>query len=386
MRAPVRLACALLLLALPLGSGPADAQLTIVESGFLGATLSQDLTKQVELGVGADTCLYYGSFEGLRRRCSPADTGEVCDPFLTFPVGIAFSAGGAFGSAMYVADYGANDIHRMTGCAASTPFATLVSPGSLAFPPAGSAYGDWLYTCVAFDGPIHRVSSAGVVTEWLQLDTAYLRFGPGGAWGDGLYATDMTMEGGGAGIVRVSSAGVVTPLYDGFFVPEGFDWGFGGDLFATDPILGEIRRIEPDGSSSLFATLPGAADVAFRAGEQALYVVSNQGGFYRIVAGSPTSVPLTPAADVTLAVSPNPGRGAVSLRFTMREPGVARAQVLDAQGRLVRRLSEAWRPAGGHVIAWDGRDEAGSPVRPGTYFARVVADGAARGARVTIVR
>jgi hypothetical protein len=386
MRARVLLAALLLAPALPLAFGTASAQLTIVESGFLGTTLSQDLTKQVEIGFGADTCLYYGSFEGLRRRCSPADTGEVCDPALTFPVGIAFSAGGSFGAAMYVADYGINDIHRLTGCGASTPFATLLGPGSLAFPPAGSPYGDWLYACVAFDGPIVRVSAAGAVSDWLELDTAYLRFGPGGAWGTGLYATDMTMDGGGAGIVRVSSAGVVTPLFDGFFVPEGFDWAFGGDLFATDPILGEVRRILPDGSSTLFATLPGAADIAWRAGEQALYVVSNQGGLYRIVAGDPTSVPVSPAAEVSLAVSPNPSRAAVSLRFTMGEAGLARAQVLDAQGRLVRRLSDAWRPAGVHAIAWDGRDEAGSPVRPGTYFARVVTDGVARGARVTIVR
>lgn len=386
MRAPVRFAAAILAAALPLCFGTASAQLTLVESGFLGTTLSQDLTKQVEIGFGGDTCLYYGSFEGLRRRCSPTDSGEVCDPNLTFPVGIAFSTGGSFGSAMYVADYGINDVHRMTGCATSTLFASIIAPGSIAFPPAGSAYGDYLYACVAFDGPIRRVSSAGVVTDWLELQTAYMKFGPGGAWGTGMYATDMSMAGATAGIVRVSSTGVVTPLNDEFFVPEGFDWAFGGDMFATDPALGQILRIKPDGSSTLFATLPGAADVAYRPGEKALYVVSNQGGFYRIVAGTPTSVALTPSAEVSLAVSPNPGPGAVSLRFTTRTAGVTRAQVVDAQGRLVRRLSEAWRPAGAHVVAWDGRDESGSPVRPGTYFASVLADGVARNARVTVVR
>lgn len=386
MRARVAIAAGILATALTLCSGAAFAQLTVVQSGFLGTTLSFDLAKQVEIGFGADTCLYYGSFEGLRRRCAPADTGEICDPALTFPVGIAFSTGGSFGSAMYVADWGINDVHRMTGCAASTPFAGIIAPGSLAFPPAGSAYGDYLYACVAFDGPIQRVSSAGVVTDWLELQTAYLRFGPGGAWGTGLYATDMAMPGAMAGIVRVSSAGVVTPLTDEFYVPEGFDWGFDGDLFATDAAYGEIRRIKPDGSWTLFATLPGAADVAFRAGEQALYVVSNQGGLYRIAAGDPTAVEVTPAAEVSLAISPNPARAAVSLRFTTREAGIARAHVLDAQGRMVRRLSEAWRPAGTHAIAWDGRDEGGSPVRPGTYFARVLADGVARNARVTIVR
>lgn len=372
--------------ALLLWAGAASAQLVVVESGFLGTTLSNDFSKQVEIGVGPDTCLYYGSFEGLRRRCAPADTGEICDPTLTFPVGVAFSTGGSFGNALYVSDWGINDIHRMTGCGASTLFASVYGPGSIAFPPAGSAYGDYLYACVAFDGPIQRVTSAGVVTDWLEIETAYLKFGPGGAWGTGMYATNMAIAGGGAGLVRISSSGVITTLYDQFYVPEGFDWGFDGDMFATDPILGEVRRIHPDGTSSLFATLPGAADVAFRPGEQALYVVSNQGGFYRIVAGDPTAVELSPVAEVSLAISPNPGRGPVSLRWTSSDAGMTRAQVLDAQGRIVRRLSEAWRPAGPQAIAWDGRDDSGSAVRPGTYFARVLTDGVARNARVTIVR
>ena len=389
MRVSVRLLAAVAATALPLSFGTAFAQLTIVEPGFLGTTLSNDLGKQVEIGGGGgsgDTCLYFGSFDGLKRLCDPFQPPTICDPNLTFPVGVAFSTGGSFGNAMYVADYGINDIHVSSGCTPGTLFAPVVAPGAIAFPPAGSAYGDYLYACTAFDGPIYRVTAAGDTSTWLELETAYLKFGPGGAWGTGLYATDMAMGGGSAGIVKVSSAGAVTPFFDQFFVPEGFDWGFDGDMFATDPILGEIHRIHPDGSSSLFATLPGAADVAYRPGEKALYVMSNQGGFYRITVGSPGAVDLTPAAEVSLAVSPNPGHGAVTLRFTMREAGRARAQVLDAQGRLVRRLSDAWRPAGLQAIAWDGRDEAGSPVRAGTYFTRVVADGEVRSATVTIVR
>ena len=386
MRVSLRLVVAVAAAAFPLTFGTAFAQLTIVETGFVGAGLSNDLAKQIEIGVGPDTCLYYGSFDGLKRRCGPFDPETICDASLTFPVGITLGTGGSFGTAMYVADYGIGDIHRSSGCTASTIFATLPGPGSLAFPPSGSAYGDYLYACTAFDGPIYRVSSAGILTEWLALDTSYLRFGPGGAWGTGLYATKTAMAGGGAGIVRVSSAGAVTPLFDQFFVPEGFDWGFGGDMFATDPILGEILRIRPNGTSSLFATLPGAADLAYRPGERALYVVSNQGGLYRIVAGGPISVPNTPSAGVSLAVSPNPGHGEVSLRFMMGTAGVARAQVVDAQGRLVRRLSDAWRPSGTYSIAWDGHDDGGSPVRAGIYFAQVVAGGNSRAVRVTIVR
>lgn len=106
-------------LAVVLTSSPARAQLTMVESGFISAHLSDDFAKQIELGVGpgggSDTCLYYGSFEGLKRRCAPNGPATICDPSLTFPAGIAFSTGGSFGVKMYVADYVRGDIFRSTG-------------------------------------------------------------------------------------------------------------------------------------------------------------------------------------------------------------------------------------------------------------------------------
>ncbi len=357
----------------------------MVEPGFLGTTLSSDFAKQVEIGVGPDTCLYYGSNAGLKKRCAPLDPGVICDTTLQYPVGIAFSTAGSFGNFMYVADYGIGDIHRSAGCAASTVFAALPGPGALAFPPPGSPYGDFLYACVAFDGPIDRVSSTGVVTPWLALPATYLRFGPGGAWGTGIYVTRYSYPDT-VGIAKVSPTGVVTPLINDLLTPEGFDWGFNGDMFATDASFGQIYRVKSNGSRTVFATLPGAADVAYRAGEKALYVVSNQGGLYRITPRGTVGVgddgPLT--GRVTIA--PNPARSGCALRFSTTVAGVARVRVVDATGRLVRNLSGAWRPAGEQSIAWDGRNETGALARPGTYFASVMVAGTTRVARVTITR
>jgi flagellar hook capping protein FlgD len=367
-----------------LSVSPAHAQLSMVESGFLGTTINNDLSKQVQVGMG-DTCLYYGSNDGLKRRCGPADPGTICDPNLQFPVGIAFSTGGSFGSAMYVADYSVDNIWRSVGCTPGTLFATVAGPGSIAFPPSGTAYGDYLYACAVSTGPIYRINSAGVRSTWLALNTAYLGFGRGGAWGMGLYATEQTTPGNG-NIVRVSSTGVVSPLLSGFYIPEGFDWGFDGDLFATDAGFGRIMRVKVDGTATVFATLPGAADVAFRPSEQALYVVSNQGGFYRIVRHSTADVSDATRDAGPLAVSPNPASGPCALRYSTQMGGLTRARVVDVAGRLVRRLSDAWRPAGVQSLAWDGRDDAGAPVSPGIYFAHVQVAGESRTARVTIVR
>jgi hypothetical protein len=359
--------------------------LTLNEAGFVATTINGAMSKQLELGVGSDTCLYIGTEEGLKRMCRYTDPPTLCDANLTFPVGIAFSTGGSFGNAMYIADYGLNDIWKSPGCTTAAHFANVLGPGAIAFPPSGSAYGDFLYACTAFDGPIYRVSSTGVVTSWNALETTYLRFGPGGVWGQQLYATE-SGDPPTARIVKVSSTGAVTQLATGFFAPEGFDWGFDGDMFATDVIEGEVYRIKSNGTKTLFATLNGAADVAFRPSEQALYIASNMGGIYRVVRGSVTDVGDVQGAQLALAVAPNPARGSCTFRLNLPQAGLARVRVVDAAGRLVRRMPEAWRPAGSYSLTWDARDDSGSPVRSGVYFAQVHAAGESRNTRVTIVR
>lgn len=381
---PFRL-CIFLALACLAHPAISSAQITMVEAGFTTTTLGGDTSKQIEIGVGPDSCIYYGSFSGLKRRCSAAGLDSICDPAIFFPVGISFSTGGSFGNFIYVADYGRDDIYRSSGCAPAALFATSPGPGAIAFPPVGSPYGNYLYACTAFIGPINRISATGVVSPWLPLETLYLRFGPGGAWGFGLYATENSASPA-AGIVRISAAAAVTPFISGMDTPEGFDWGFDGDMFATDVGAGEIWRVKPNGTKTLFATLPGAADVAWRSKDQALYAVSNQGGFYQIARTNPVGLDDPPTVDPRLTILPNPAPAGCMLRYVAVRDGVVRARVLDASGRLVRRLVEAWRPAGAHSIPWDGRDASGVRVRPGTYFAKVETGGHTLVSRVTITR
>jgi hypothetical protein len=63
-----------------------------------------------------------------------------------------------------------------------------------------------------------------------------------------------------------------------------------------------------------------------------------------------------------------------------------RLDLFDVTGRLVRRLVDA--PAGSRAVrvAWDGRDDAGTLVAPGTYFARLAAGGEREEARVVLRR
>ncbi len=57
-------------------------------------------------------------------------------------------------------------------------------------------------------------------------------------------------------------------------------------------------------------------------------------------------------------------RGAVDVPASS---GQVVVRVLDASGQLIRRLELGSRPAGLTSFSWDGTDEAGEPVAPGTY-------------------
>jgi len=67
-----------------------------------------------------------------------------------------------------------------------------------------------------------------------------------------------------------------------------------------------------------------------------------------------------------------PARSHVSLR------------IFDASGALIRTLALADLPAGFHRTLWDGTDERGLRVKPGTYFCRMEAPGYSRVAKLVM--
>lgn len=394
-----RLTRALVLLAALAAAVPAYAQLTMVQSGYYSTLVDGDIaSKQIETlwppgspgdppppGGPCDTCLVVASVDGnLYRLCAGSGPALIGGGF-SFIAGLACSPGGAYGDGFFVADFGSGDISRVNG-GVTTFFATPAEyPASLVFDPTGS-YGGGMIVASAFASPIYKVSSAGVVTPWADITSCYIKFGPGGAWGTGLYGTYYAFTPpNGSGVVRIAPNGTTSGLIE-IFNPEGFDWGFGGDMFITDVSLGEIWRVTSGGTKTLFATLNGAADVAWRPSEQTLYVASNLGGLYRIREGSATDAPRGADASVAARAFPNPARAATTLAFVLPRSGPTRVDILDLAGRRVRELSSAWRSAGPQRVAWDGRDDAGVGVAAGGYLWRARSGGFTTGGRVSIVR
>lgn len=90
-----------------------------------------------------------------------------------------------------------------------------------------------------------------------------------------------------------------------------------------------------------------------------------------------------------LPASPNPFNPATELRFELPAGGRAALALYDARGRRVRTLvEESELPAGQFTVRWDGRDQGGSSVASGVYFARLHVDGQAAGEpqRLALVR
>jgi len=88
-----------------------------------------------------------------------------------------------------------------------------------------------------------------------------------------------------------------------------------------------------------------------------------------------------------LQVGPNPFHP--SLNFQVQVPpqlGRLQLEVLDARGRVLRRLLDAPLPAGEHRLRWDGRDAAGLAAAAGVYYYRLLWAGGLETGKVVLVR
>ncbi len=104
----------------------------------------------------------------------------------------------------------------------------------------------------------------------------------------------------------------------------------------------------------------------------------------------PTAVEENPGATTgALFLSPgapNPFTEQTTFAFHLGGAGPAELLILDSAGRIVRRLADGTLPAGATHLAWDGRDDAGTRVSAGVYFARLRSAAGARSRRVVLAR
>ncbi|MEZ4652742.1 MAG: FlgD immunoglobulin-like domain containing protein [Candidatus Eisenbacteria bacterium] len=142
-----------------------------------------------------------------------------------------------------------------------------------------------------------------------------------------------------------------------------------GDAVSEDGVSYRLRATGPDGQSveSREVLLPAAP--------------------------SPASTPEDPAIAAmlgrleTMTCFPNPFAAGTTIAYRMRQQERVSVTIYDVGGARVRSLLDREIAAPGvHVMAWDGRDDAGRRAGSGTFFVRVQGETFAYRQMVTILR
>ena len=98
-----------------------------------------------------------------------------------------------------------------------------------------------------------------------------------------------------------------------------------------------------------------------------------------------TAVPLASGTASSWLVAPNPAFEAVTISAFRGQDTRAKLEIVDARGRIVRRLDPAEASGRGSAV-WDRRDESGHPVAAGVYFAGWANGGGGHPARIVVLR
>jgi len=99
---------------------------------------------------------------------------------------------------------------------------------------------------------------------------------------------------------------------------------------------------------------------------------------------SPDNVSGIPREYALGAPRPNPSVGRVLIPYALPARAQVSLRIYDASGALVRTLTSAEQPAAYHRVLWNGTDEQGMRVLPGTYFCRFQAPGFTRVAKLLL--
>jgi hypothetical protein len=100
-----------------------------------------------------------------------------------------------------------------------------------------------------------------------------------------------------------------------------------------------------------------------------------------------TAVLSTPAAGPTLNPNyPNPFNPSTRIDYYIPEPSDVELVIYDVSGRRIKTLVSTGKPAGGHAVEWDGRDDLGSLVASGVYLCRLEMGKARRTIKMVLLK
>ncbi|MDA0334781.1 MAG: beta-propeller fold lactonase family protein [bacterium] len=263
------------------------------------------------------------------------------------PYGIATS-----GDRVYVTDLNADEVLVVAGGTVVSRIPVNGGPRSL----ATSADGTSLYVTSFNSGDLTIIDTARDVVEAvisMPVSGSFaIAIGPDG---DRAYVT--AHDDGVVIVVDLTSRQVSATIQVGAD-PRGLSFSPAGDrLYVTTSASNEIYIFAVDSHILLgtFAALGGPRGIS--------------------IIDAPTQGPITTVTDVvstpeSWALSdlyPNPFNPEARLTLTLPVAGDVHVEVYNVLGQRVRHFELAGRPAGHHVLSWDGRNDLGHPVGSGVY-------------------
>ncbi len=174
---------------------------------------------------------------------------------------------------------------------------------------------------------------------------------------------------------------------DGFAPGEGRVYIFSG--YTGAPLFTLVAERQRVGGFDHFgSSIARAGDVNADGYEDLIVTAVYQGKVYVL---SGTALGADPpshraAACVLLHSWPNPFSETTTVRFALSTAGHVDLRIYDLKGSLISTLVDQPRQATGHDIHWDGCDDAGHTVPPGTYISRLSADGQTQSRRLVLIR
>lgn len=84
--------------------------------------------------------------------------------------------------------------------------------------------------------------------------------------------------------------------------------------------------------------------------------------------------------------SPNPFNPSTTITYTLQQPEFVSIELFNAQGKVVRILTQAGVEAGTHSILWDALDDKGERVSTGLYFYKITAGSETFTGQMTLVK
>ena len=91
-------------------------------------------------------------------------------------------------------------------------------------------------------------------------------------------------------------------------------------------------------------------------------------------------------AQQSVTAYPNPFSQQTSLSFNLEKEGSVMVNIMDVNGKVIKTFAQSTFYAGEHSLVWDGKNDAGSPVKSGIYFYQVNIDGAVRSGKLILNR